>query len=295
LDAALASLIDTITRLQDFFIVAAVTIPVFWLSRHILKREIYRAKTLMSSIVSVAFALINGLMLPVVAWYGTVPVSRFLDSIGAPVIPESYWDAWPLAIVVIIGLVTHDFVEYWVHRILHTKWLWPIHAIHHSDPDVNGFTTFRVHILQLLFTIVSFTLTLSWLGITAEAAAIGGLIVTVLNAYVHMDLDWGHGPLRYVIASPRFHRWHHADTPELYGKNIANMFPFFDIMFGTYHVPGNCREPMGAVGVPENDMLKLMLYPFVEPVRMFKVEVAMRKAKQLQETRLAKASATPAE
>ena len=67
----------------------------------------------------------------------------------------------------------------------------------------------------------------------------------VLNMYVHMDLDWTHGPLRYVIASPRLHRRHHADVPEAYGKNLANVFPFYDVMFGTDYVPGPCRERMG--------------------------------------------------
>jgi sterol desaturase/sphingolipid hydroxylase (fatty acid hydroxylase superfamily) len=112
-----------------------------------------------------------------------------------------------------------------------------------------------------------------------------------LNAYVHMDVDWGHGPLRLIIASPRFHRWHHADTPELYGKNIANMFPFYDVMFGTYIDPGVCREPMGAIGVPENHFLKLMAYPFVEPVRMAKREWAARRGNRAK----AIARATPAE
>jgi sterol desaturase/sphingolipid hydroxylase (fatty acid hydroxylase superfamily) len=106
-----------------------------------------------------------------------------------------------------------------------------------------------------------------------------------------MDLDWGHGPFRYLLASPRFHRWHHADTPELYGKNLANMFPFFDVMFGTYHVPGICREPMGAVGVPENNFIQLMLFPITEPFKMVKADFAKRKAKALQ----ARANATPAE
>jgi sterol desaturase/sphingolipid hydroxylase (fatty acid hydroxylase superfamily) len=295
LAAPLADGFDVLRQNQDVLIVAAMTIPMFWFSRKVLKREIYRAKTLMSMIVSAAFGIANGLLLPLVAWYCTAPVSALLQAAGVPVLPATAWSGWPFAVLVLVSLLAYDFVEYWNHRFLHMKWLWPIHAIHHSDPDVNGFTTFRVHVLQVMFNIASFTLTLSWLNMPAEVSAVSGLIVTIVNAYVHMDVDWGHGPLRKVIASPQFHRWHHADTPELYGKNIANLFPFYDVMFGTYHVPGNCREPMGAVGVPENNVAKLMLYPFVEPLRMARREWVAHKAVRAARQADAAARATPAE
>ena len=156
---------------------------------------------------------------------------------------------------------------------------------------MNGFTTYRVHFLQILFNMVSFTLFLTWLGMPKEVAGATGLIVTLVNAYVHLDVDWGHGPFRLWLASPRFHRWHHADTPELYGKNIANMFPIWDVLFGTYHVPGVCREPMGAVGVPENSILRLVAYPFTEWARMIAYAVKTKSPKRGEE----KAPIVPAE
>ena len=31
------------------------------------------------------------------------------------------------------------------------------------------------------------------------------------SALVHANLNWSFGPLKYVLASPVSHRWHHTD------------------------------------------------------------------------------------
>ena len=60
---------------------------------------------------------------------------------------------------------------------MHMKWLWPVHAIHHSDPDVNALTTYRVHALETLVMWGSYTILLTWLGLPADAIGIGALIL----------------------------------------------------------------------------------------------------------------------
>ena len=97
------------------------------------------------------------------------------------------------------------------------------------------------------------------------------------NMYVHINVDWDHGPFRYVIASPRMHQWHHADLPRAYGKNLANIFPVFDLVFGTYYVPGPCKEAFGVQGAPENDVVQLTLFPFAEWGRMVLRAVGQQK------------------
>ena len=57
------------------------------------------------------------------------------------------------------------------------------------------------------------------------------------GAWTHANLDWTFGPLRYVIASPVFHRWHHSADAASRETNYAPMFPVWDLMFGTFHMP----------------------------------------------------------
>ncbi|WP_299476374.1 sterol desaturase family protein [uncultured Roseibium sp.] len=212
---------------------------------------------------NVGFWWVNLLFAPIVfltAGY----VKQAYDTLGIPSIDEAVWSGIPWWLLVPFAAVCYDFADYWNHRILHHRWLWPIHAIHHSDPDLNVLTSYRIHFLESLVMTTSYILLLSWLGFPTDIMGYGAILLTLHNMYVHINVDWGHGPFKYVLASPRMHQWHHADLPEAYGKNLANVFPVFDLMFGTYYVPGPCKEPFGVHDVPQNDVVKLILYPFAE-------------------------------
>ena len=68
-------------------------------------------------------------------------------------------------------------------------------------------------------------------------------------------------------------------SPEAYGKNLANVFPFFDWMFGTYRVPGPCNAPLGATDIPRNDVVRLTLWPLLEWARLATQSVAALRAR----------------
>lgn len=182
------------------------------------------------------------------------------DALGVPRLPAATWTHVPAWLVALVAVVAHDLANYWNHRLMHLPLLWPVHAIHHAEPDVNGMTSFRVHALEPFVMVSSHVLLLGWLSLPADALGVVATVLILHNMYVHADLDWHHGPLALLIASPRYHRWHHADVPEAYGKNLANVVPLFDVLFGTYHCPGPCDAPLGAAGVPR-DPLRLFLYP----------------------------------
>jgi len=212
--------------------------------------------------VTMILIFINSLGFAPFVYLVTDHVQAGYNLFGLPHVNPSIWNDVSLWILIPLIILIYDLANYWNHRLMHMDWLWPIHAIHHSETEMNGMTTYRVHFLESLFIALSYVLFLSWLGLPKEALGIGALFLTLHNVYTHMELDWGHGPFAYLLASPRFHRWHHADVPEAHGKNLANVFPFYDVMFGTYYVPGPCQERLGAHNVPENDWAKLVLYPF---------------------------------
>ena len=198
------------------------------------------------------------------AYFMTSYAQSAYDTLNVPHLSPEIWRSSPAWLLSIVAIVSSDFVNYWNHRAMHHPWLWPIHAIHHSDQEVNGATQFRIHIFETAWMQISYIFLLSWLGFPAGAVGIGAFLITVHGIYVHMKLDWDHGPFKLLLASPRYHRWHHADVKEAYGKNLANIVPLFDYMFGTYYMPGKCDVPLGAEGVSHDDPVKLLLYPFVE-------------------------------
>jgi sterol desaturase/sphingolipid hydroxylase (fatty acid hydroxylase superfamily) len=217
--------------------------------------------------VNISFLFVNSIFAPLVYILTKLTQSGY-DALGIPSIDTATWDRVPPWLLTLFAVFCYDLANYWNHRLMHMSWLWPVHAIHHSDPEVNGLTGYRIHFLEALIMALSYVVLLSWLGFPSGVIGAGGVLIGLHNAYVHLNLDWGHGPFRLLIASPRFHRWHHADVPQAYGKNLANIFPFLDVLFGTYRVPGPCDVPLGAQGVPENDIAKLHLFPFAEWARM---------------------------
>lgn len=210
---------------------------------------------------SVGIHLLNYVVFPaLILW--SADFEKLYEALHIPHVPPSTWAGLPLWLVAIVATVAYDFANYWNHRAMHSRWIWPIHAIHHSDPEVTPLTTLRVHVLEALFMRASYFVLLTWMGLPAAAIAAGLLLRVLHNQYVHINVDWNHGPLELFLASPRYHRWHHADHPAAHGKNLANLFPIFDVVFGTYYNPHPCRERVGAEGVPENDVVRLLLFPF---------------------------------
>ena len=88
--------------------------------------------------------------------------------------------------------------------------------------------------------------------------------LTFYALLLHANVTWSYGPLRFVIASPVFHRWHHTTEEEGLDKNFAGLFPFIDLAFGTFYMPPG-RQP-SRFGVLRDDvpprLMGQLLYPF---------------------------------
>ncbi|WP_299149727.1 sterol desaturase family protein [uncultured Tateyamaria sp.] len=229
------------------------------------------------AVQNTAATLLVGCMNFGVAWLFYKDINAFAqsayDALRIPTLPETLWTSAPLWLVCIIGIVAKDFVDYWNHRLMHTRWAWPTHAAHHSDTHVNAFTAYRIHFFEAVLMSLSYILLLTWMQIP-HAIPVVVMLSSIHNMYVHMDLDYDHGRLKYLIASPVFHRWHHADVPEAHGKNIANVMPLWDVLFGTYYYPGICREKMGALesGIEDKNPLLIYIYPIQEWTRLVRAK-----------------------
>ena len=241
------------------------------------QRALVSGNALANSRVSLLFWFSNLLLTPGLALASAGFVMAY-GSLGLPRLSPSAWQAVPFPLLVLVAFLANEFWLYWSHRWLHSRWGWPIHAIHHSDSHVNGFTLWRIHVLETVVMQLFALVMISWMGLPPAAAGAGALVVTLHAVYVHSPLDWDHGPLRMVIASPRFHRWHHVDAEPAYNTNLANALPLLDWLFGTYHTPHRLDAPMGArsAGVPDTDFVALWAWPFMEWARMIRDAVGVQ-------------------
>ncbi len=190
------------------------------------------------------------------------------ERLGLPTLDASIWEHIPVWGVVCVIIVANDFINYWNHRLMHSSVLWDMHSVHHSDQNMNFTTAYRVHYLEPLFMKFTFIIGASWLGLPDVAVVLPFVLIGLHNSYVHVDIDWGHGPFAKVIASPRYHRWHHADHPEAINKNFANIFPIWDVVFKTYYCPGKCEEPLGFEGAENQNFGAMLIAPFNPILRL---------------------------
>jgi len=170
----------------------------------------------------------------------------------------------PLIVQMVLILVVSDVLLYWLHRLFHRGGWWHFHAIHHSSEELDWLSSTRFHPVNiwLTFTLVD---TLMLAAGFAPAAVVALAPLNLLySSFVHANIRCTLGPLRYVLASPMFHRWHHVARGEGLNKNFAPTFPVLDLMFGTFYMPKDeAPEILGIGGapVPEN-FIGQMVYPF---------------------------------
>lgn len=161
-------------------------------------------------------------------------------------------------------LILTDFVDYWTHRGLHMGSWWRIHAIHHSPEEMNWISSSRVHPLNDLITRSCQILPIVLLGFSAISIVTVVPLVSFYVMFLHSNVRWDFGPLRWVLVSPAYHRWHHTSDAEGIDKNFAGIFPIWDLLFGTAYFPrGELPKRYGLVGyrIPESFGVHVM-YPF---------------------------------
>ena len=185
-----------------------------------------------------------------------IPMQQLAEGWG----PVGAQPLWLQAIgIIVIG----DFIGYWVHRYTHQGWWWRVHAVHHSSPQLDWLAAARVHPFNDAFAALARGVPLVAKGFAPIAVA--GILpfLTLFAITLHANLSWDYGPLRSVIASPRFHRWHHTSAEEGRDKNFAGLLPLWDILFGTYYMPRG-EEPR-VFGVPDPvppGLVGQMVWPF---------------------------------
>lgn len=174
---------------------------------------------------------------------------------------------WPMPAQALAIVVIGDFVGYWTHRAFHRGWAWRVHAVHHSSEALDWLAAVRVHPLNDLGNRVAQALVLIGLGFSPLAVAAIQPFLTLYAIFLHANVRAEFGPLRYVIATPAFHRWHHTSEADGCDKNFAGLLPLWDLMFGTFHMPpGRQAERFGVDGikVPGSYLAQLM-FPFRRP------------------------------
>ena len=218
-------------------------------------------------------------------WFATPLVTKGVSQLGIALILALIYRARPdelrgllaardtllarqsLGLQAIEMLVLGDLIGYWLHRCFHGRTLWKFHAIHHCSKDLDWLSSVRLHPFNDWLTRWVQVSALVVLGFSPGAVAAYAPFLTLYAVFLHANVSWGFGPAGLLVASPKFHRWHHTSEDEGLDRNFAGLLPLFDVAFGTYYMPKD-RLPQ-KFGLKNNDVpegfWRQLVYPFRRP------------------------------
>jgi sterol desaturase/sphingolipid hydroxylase (fatty acid hydroxylase superfamily) len=140
-----------------------------------------------------------------------------------------------------LGFVLLDFFDYGFHRLMHRwRWLWLIHSVHHSDPQVDASTGTRFHPVEVIIEIILKCLLLLGLGIPLWVLGARACVVNPINLLQHGNVDypaWVERRLGWLLVTADMHRLHHSPDAHETNSNYGVVFSFWDRWFGTYRPP----------------------------------------------------------
>jgi Delta7-sterol 5-desaturase len=167
-------------------------------------------------------------------WLWRKGIVRFREDVG--------WLAW---LDVFILILVMDFAMYFLHRIAHLKWIFPIlHSTHHRYENPRPLTLFALNPAEtvsfgLLWLLVISLYDASWLGMSVYLAlnvafgTIGHLGVEPFPDSVKRT------PILKYLSTSTFHAQHHQNVSHNYGfytliwdKLFATLAPRYEEDFG---------------------------------------------------------------
>jgi len=172
----------------------------------------------------------------------------------------------PIWLQFIEAMFVADLFAYWIHRLFHVvPFLWRFHAIHHSSEAMDWLASSRLHIVDILVTRAFGFLPLYVLGFSNGAIYAYLAWASFQAIFIHANVRFNFGPLRWLLATPQFHHWHHSAEREAIDKNFAVHLPLLDLIFGSYYLPKDkWPAEYGIAGnpVPEG-YLRQLVYPLM--------------------------------
>jgi len=149
-------------------------------------------------------------------------------------------------------LLLSDLCFYIAHRTVHAvPSLWRFHAVHHSSKQLDWLATYRVHPLDQIFNSAVIALPAIALGFAPLALLIYAFLYRWHSMLLHSNIKIELGLLGWLVATPRFHHWHHANEPKAFNKNFGGQLSIWDRLFRSAYDEDSLPTDYGSDGVPE--------------------------------------------
>jgi sterol desaturase/sphingolipid hydroxylase (fatty acid hydroxylase superfamily) len=214
--------------------------------------------------VDLVYFAMSSLLVQVMTLLTLKPAMLFFNWARVPAI-VAWIGSLPLVVQFVLILVLSDLVQYWVHRMFHTiPFLWRFHSIHHSADVMDWLAGSRLHLVDAVVTRALSYVPVYVLGFSETAMFTYVAWVVIQATFIHANVRWRFRGIRWLLATPAFHHWHHSAAPEAVNKNFAVHLPALDRLFGSYYLPDRWPETYGLADGSEmpQGYGRQFIYPF---------------------------------
>lgn len=189
-------------------------------------------------------AIIVAIVDPVLKYAGPVLAVAIWQWLGWSTALGDWLSTQPYVPQLLAVIVLSELGRYWAHRWHHThRWLWKLHALHHSSERLYALNNFRFHPLNYLNNFLLGVFPLLLLGVPAEVM-LGYLALSQpVLMLQHANLDLRSGWLNYVFSTNEVHRWHHSTEPAEANRNYGYALVLWDHVFRTFHYVPSRNAP----------------------------------------------------
>lgn len=183
--------------------------------------------------------------------------------------PQWFPTNLPFWLQVVIALSAIDFFLFFIHKLSHDyKWLWQLHAIHHSSERLYFLNGEKRHALHQILEGSPGIFLCMVIG-TPPTVVVSALALLAINMFMqHTNLDYKAGILKRFFCVAELHRWHHRADYTDAQVNFGAWLTVWDYLFRTAYNAPTQQTALGEIGIKEEpnfpkNYWSQFVYPFV--------------------------------
>jgi sterol desaturase/sphingolipid hydroxylase (fatty acid hydroxylase superfamily) len=168
-----------------------------------------------------------------------------------------------------------DLSIYFQHYLFH-RWpfLWSLHAIHHSDEDLDTTSGIRFHPLEIIISMIFKCAIIVLIGIPVLAVIIFEITLNASALFTHTNIRLPHNidrVLRNIFVTPDMHRIHHSINRQEQNSNYGFCLSVWDKLFKTYIIEPSSPHANLPLGLSKKQSTKFnkLGYLLFHPIKIY--------------------------
>ena len=139
---------------------------------------------------------------------------------------------WPYFVFsIFLMIIIHDAYSYWVHRLIHHKWLFKyVHLLHHKFKNPSPWSAFAFHPFESLLTLGIIPVVMFLIPWHNLALIIFITIIIAYDTFIHLGYNIKVLKVLKWQNTPKDHDVHHRNSK----YNFGLYFTYWDRIMGTY-------------------------------------------------------------